>query len=896
MSISTERATSPDDVEKVAEMAIEPSYISEIARKLVNNDPEWGGLSHVAAVVRVSFAAVALEENPGTEVLKSDYDSGEYGQAESSPKYSVVGVAGSEDTTEWRDYKLIHSAEMEMEDVRDEYQDLVDPDVTIDEKLDVVKLLSSEGNMVSRQAEEIFIDVLKRQFREYDNIEFADYNDPGIDFYVEDDDQRSYGISCEVSTRYVNPIDHPYVDAKKDKAFERDSDLIIMAPEFTNELLEKYENPDNRDWHADPSKEMVHLHQVPHDSPLMYQPFARQDIQDESPDEGGNPIIVPDGERAREMFSDSGHVGDAYPVVDDDYDDFVDALLSVNRNFKTIPESNYRQQVRESIEPLLLNFIRPYRIEQFLIDTYWDKGLTQSGVGRLLSRDLDESPSGNVSGGTIGDWMGRQKWDIITRGTGTSISGDTGEIWKRMYEGKDPFPRPFTGYRIQAEYNRFPHWDLEDWNEWYEETTEQERRDMMREDDSYRNNITYTIMTDNSERLLPSYSLILRRLKDMGVEVRPPDEGPQGSYNAFGDARTLEWMVNRNERAVSYIEDKADRVDQSSIHAFDSYLEVDVANWFSDNEIPYAHEPFTIPSMYGAGRQEFLDMVETIRAIGRGEDESFQGISGFEIQNMWLEIYQKHDLDRLPNSPPPLDSLKQFQQQYLVPDFVLYRDFDENIAPEQWDGWDTWTEIIEVGGLWGVELPSDADEEEWWQWYRVSSVAFKELMYKILGLWDDVYFVIPLQPDIEGESQPTPRELRNDPNYIVFNTTQSKIDLKDLAHELGVNKETADHNLTPFITPTEYRRSFGEGEVNPVEYDYDGIDMTALGRNERLFPISDEMAVYSGDIGELYITDDGVQVDESQWKDESLILLREYVAESLTILSENGIIEGYSEV
>jgi hypothetical protein len=530
------------DVEAVATMAYEPSYISEIARKMQLAFDDWAELSHNAAVVRVSKIVNALSQNRNVDVEEIGANEGL--QMEGSPHKSAV-PAEVREGNEWLDYKIVWNKSGNIDEGVEEALEYTDPNVTVRDKVDMVAALSNLGNVVSRLAEEIMQDVFERQFRYYDKIEVPEYNDPGVDFYVEDEGNREWGLCIEVSVRYVNPIDKPYVESKKEKAIDKDADLVILAPKFTDGMLRKHENEDDPAWHSDPEGRIVHLHRVPPKDYDFYRPFTF-DVGEfkENETTRGNPIIVPDKEAVRSIVSDTGLVGDRYPVVDSSFDEFRNLLETVNREYTVIPESRFRNFIREAVEPLLWEFLRPYKIEQFLIDTYWDKELTQSDIGQLVDR----------SGSTMGDWM--QRWGVMRRGTGApELSAETVEIWRRMYEGESPFPEQFSGYRIQAEYNRHPLWSLSDWREWYNNTTEAERQELVQRQGSYRNNIDYTVMSGATERLLPSYTFILRTLKDEGVDVRNPDEAPRVPYSAYPSKDALRYMINKNENTIVEVDE-----------------------------------------------------------------------------------------------------------------------------------------------------------------------------------------------------------------------------------------------------------------------------------------------------------------------------------------------------
>lgn len=540
MSLSSDAGIAQDDVARVVELASEPSYISEIARKLVKHDPAWN-TAEITAIEKVSIIVSFLEDRDDINIYEVGYNTGAMGQAQSSPKHSLTeDDEGFTDT--WNPYTLVYTYEGTT--IREEYQDIVDESVDPIDKIQAIEELSSNGNKVSKEAELIMQDVMERQFKHYDVTETPDYNDPDVDFYVEDEFNREWGLAVEISVRYVNPIDQPYLDSKKENAEEMDADLLIIAPKFTDNLLEQYEDPDDPGWNADPLSDMVHLHRLPPDSPTVYYPFARKPDEIKEFNDSGNPIIVSDREEQKEILEETGNVGDAYPIVDDDYAGFIEAIDAVNRESIVLTESQYRNAIRESIEPLLWEFLRPYKVEQFLVQTYWEFGLSQSDIGNLIDR----------AGSTIGRWM--REWGVMRRGTGApELSDETIEIWKRMYNGDEPFQMEHSGYRILAEYNRHPLWDLDDWEEWYSSTTEEERKEVMAKQGSHSDNIGYTLMFNPSDRLQPSYSFILSTLKEEGVDIREPDEAPRVPYSAYPSRKALEYMLNKNEDTIVDVSD-----------------------------------------------------------------------------------------------------------------------------------------------------------------------------------------------------------------------------------------------------------------------------------------------------------------------------------------------------
>lgn len=350
-----------------------------------------------------------------------------------------------------------------------------------------------------------------------------------------------------------------------------------------------------------------------------------------------------------------------------------------------------------------------------------------------------------------------------------------------------------------------------------------------------------------------------------------------------------------------------DRIRQNDVTIGRSYLEVDFMEWFSDNEIPFGYEAFTIPSVVGPNKDEWDTMVDAIQAVGEmefgrydmlTEGTRWDDVRPAELQGMWQEIYDKHRLMDEVVSVEVSRSLSGFSKRMLLPDFAVYRDAGTKIAGEGFD-WSSWDAIVEVSGLWGVGLPGESSESDWWDWYRVSAVAFKEFAYKLLGLWDDVYYVVPNQPYIEGISDGIPRPLRNDDHYIIFNTTQATPDLEELYDALGLSEETVkefDNLISPKIGLVSYDRDLDSGIIRERRYDYDGLNMGSVINDEKAVIVDEGWIVYHGDMGEVYFNDDGAFVRESQWRNTNMKMLEEYATDIASKLDDNGIIENMSEI
>lgn len=352
--------------------------------------------------------------------------------------------------------------------------------------------------------------------------------------------------------------------------------------------------------------------------------------------------------------------------------------------------------------------------------------------------------------------------------------------------------------------------------------------------------------------------------------------------------------------------DIRDRIAQNDVTMARSYLEVDFMEWLSEEEIPFGYEPFIIPSIAGPGREEWDSVVEAIRAVGNDEYAKYDEVTKdtllsdtrpVELLSMWNDIYDKHRLQEEQITVEVKRSLANYSKKMILPDFAIYEDFDMDSSLDNFD-WSSWDYIIEVSGLWGVGLPGESTESDWWDWYRVSAVAFKELAYKLLGIWDSVYWVVPFEPHIPGVTDGIPKPIREDEHYVVANITRSDLGLDGLADVIGITTENLDAKLSPSIVPAKYERpSRGiDNTMTKVEYEYDGVNMKAINANEKAVAVSDSMVMYHGDMGEVYVGERGVFVRESQWRRFNMIMLREYVLDALSTLSEDGIVEGLKEV
>lgn len=332
MSVGGSPFVEPDDVARVAEMAAEASYISEIARKLVAVEWTWEDYSHTYAVQLVGKCAKVLAEDGRVEVVRPDYSSFG-GQKEGSPT-PQFSQSGPEVTDEWREYTIIYNADIEYSSVRRMYREYVDPDVGIDEKIEVADFLSRSGNVISKEAEEILYDTLRNHLSRYGEFEVSDYNQPTPDVYLQDfaldtGEEFEDGLVVEISTRWVNPIDSDYIGHKVNHALDYEQeygeavDVVIMAPRFTQQAVQQFFGSD-----------LVNLRKLPRDA-------------------DGYPVITDDPLNEQIDAMQSGEVGSQYPVVDSGREQLLDDMETVYRDYYAIGELTYRRQILGILRRLL---------------------------------------------------------------------------------------------------------------------------------------------------------------------------------------------------------------------------------------------------------------------------------------------------------------------------------------------------------------------------------------------------------------------------------------------------------------------------------------------------------------------------------------------------------------
>lgn len=310
----------------VASMAVEPSYITELARKLMKTGGRWGDMSLPTAVQYVSRSVRALEEDGRVDVYEFDYDSFG-GQATGSRHYAASGE-GQGETSRWNPYKIVHNPNTAHGNIQDGHKPMVDRYASVDQKREIADHLSRMGNKQSRRVEGILTDQIHAEVTDPDVFETSDYNDPGVDLFVmgfktRDGKEIDRGLMLEITTRWENPIQDPYIDSKMDGArvLEEEHgvpvDLVVMAPRYSQGVVQKYFG-----------SKIVTLRRLPREG-------------------NGTPVIDQDVHSVQLSNEGTDSVGPDYPVMDEFYDTYADDLESVHREFNRVDEMELREDIAD---------------------------------------------------------------------------------------------------------------------------------------------------------------------------------------------------------------------------------------------------------------------------------------------------------------------------------------------------------------------------------------------------------------------------------------------------------------------------------------------------------------------------------------------------------------------
>jgi hypothetical protein len=191
-----------------------------------------------------------------------------------------------------------------------------------------------------------------------------------------------------------------------------------------------------------------------------------------------------------------------------------------------------------------------------------------------------------------------------------------------------------------------------------------------------------------------------------------------------------------------------------------------------------------------------------------------------------------------------------------------------------------------------VNLDLSEEEEGWLEWYRVQEVAFKELAYRIMGIEDEVLWLIPEYDNVTTG-------IVEDDDFIVFGITRGEPLLTRLYNAMMLdfnNFFEFRNNLSPRIDLKRYDRDLDGQNIEEQFFRPYGVNGNLADRNERAVSYGDNYVIYYGELGEVYVSKNGFFVRESKWRNENLLLIQEYCTDVASRLLEDGIIDSLAEV
>lgn len=100
--------------------------------------------------------------------------------------------------------------------------------------------------------------------------------------------------------------------------------------------------------------------------------------------------------------------------------------------------------------------------------------------------------------------------------------------------------------------------------------------------------------------------------------------------------------------------------------------------------------------------------------------------------------------------------------------------------------------------------------------------------------------------------------------------------------------------FSPPITPTIYdrgREQYGS-EIRKVEYGDWTIIPSEIADAYNVTPYANDMIVYHGDVGEVYIADEHAHVADSMYRSHPVIFIQEFVATAVMHCKRQGVIGG----
>lgn len=100
--------------------------------------------------------------------------------------------------------------------------------------------------------------------------------------------------------------------------------------------------------------------------------------------------------------------------------------------------------------------------------------------------------------------------------------------------------------------------------------------------------------------------------------------------------------------------------------------------------------------------------------------------------------------------------------------------------------------------------------------------------------------------------------------------------------------------LSQPIEPVKYRRNEDgiDGEVVAEKYGDWSLNRDRAKWMANAMEYGENMVLYHGSLGEVYVTDDAVHVSESLYRSHPIMVLREYVLECLSDMKDTDVITG----
>ena len=104
--------------------------------------------------------------------------------------------------------------------------------------------------------------------------------------------------------------------------------------------------------------------------------------------------------------------------------------------------------------------------------------------------------------------------------------------------------------------------------------------------------------------------------------------------------------------------------------------------------------------------------------------------------------------------------------------------------------------------------------------------------------------------------------------------------------------------LSPNITPARYKRPSGKADrpIKAEKYTFDDIDVDKAKGLQRVSRLGDNMIVYYGESGEVYVGRGHVHVGGAFYDSNKMVFIREMVLDALSHLSDENVVLGLRRI